>query len=62
MSNVIQFPGRKRIIPDEFRITDDNRANVQFKEQTLEEIEDEIALQVLDDAIRLVLREEGLIE
>ena len=37
-AEIIKFPGRKRINPNEFRITDDRRSNIRYKQQTLEEI------------------------
>jgi hypothetical protein len=62
MGNVIKFPGRKRIIVDDYRLTPDQAVAVgQWAEQTLEDIEAEIMRDDLDDAIRRVLREEGLI-
>ena len=61
-AEIIKFPGRKRINPNEFRITDDRRSNIRYKQQTLEEIEAEIRRDELDEAIRVILRHEGLIE
>lgn len=63
MGNVIPFPGRKRIIVEDYRLTPDQVVAVgAWATQTLEEIEAEIMRDDLDDAIRRVLREEGLIE
>jgi hypothetical protein len=63
MDNVIPFPRRKRIIVDDFRLTPDQAVAVgNWAEQTLEVIEAEIMQDDLDDAIRRVLRQEGLIE
>ena len=61
-AEIIKFPGRKVIRPATLRIPDQHKLDIEFKVQTLEEIEAEIMLQELDDAIRVVLREEGLIE
>jgi len=62
MTNVIPFPRRKRIQPVTLRITDQHMLDIQFKEQTEEEILAEILRDEREDEIRRVLRQEGLIE
>lgn len=61
-AEIIKFPRRKVIQPVTLRITDQHMLDIQFKVQTLEEIEAEILRDELYDSIRVVLRQEGLIE